>query len=127
MATSIDVRQDGQYVEVVHRGTLTREELEDARAQTARLLSEHGLMRLLIDGRAADVSSLSNLDVFEFSAGHVSTLPSIGTLRMALVVPDEHAQTARFVETVAQNRGVNLCVFLDADTARGWLTNVDGE
>lgn len=60
VVTSINVRlEDGQYVEVVHRGVLTREELEGACARTARLLSDHGLMRLLIDGRGADVGGLS--------------------------------------------------------------------
>lgn len=125
MTTSITVHADAQYLEVVHRDVLTRAEIEDARAQTARLLAEHGLVRLLIDGRAADVNKLSSLDIFEITSGHTTELPSIGLLRMALLVPEAHAEVARFTETVAQNRGINLRLFYDPDEARTWITGQD--
>lgn len=125
MATSITVHTDERYVEVVHCEVLTRAELEDARTRSARLLAEHGLVRLLVDGRAADVGTIGSLDIFEFTSGHPTELPSIGRLRMALVVPHEHAEFARFVETVAQNRGVNLRLFFDLSEARAWLAGPD--
>lgn len=126
MTTSIDVRPDGQYLEVVHRGVLTRDELEAARTEATRLLREHGLLRLMVDGRAADITGLSDVDMFEFAAAHSSALPAVDRLRMALVVPRAHAEVARFAETVAQNRGVNLRIFFDAGSARDWLTGPGG-
>ncbi|HET6600136.1 MAG TPA: hypothetical protein VFG60_09245 [Burkholderiaceae bacterium] len=125
MTTSITVHADARYIEVVHRDLLTRTELEDARVQTARLLAENGLVRLLIDGRQADMSAVSHLDVFEFTSGHAAELPSIGLLRMALLVAEAQAEVARFVETVAQNRGVNLRLFFDVNEAQAWITGQD--
>lgn len=123
MPTSLKVFPEERYVEVIHRGPLTLAELEDARVRSAELLSEWGLSRLLVDGRDADISALTGIEAFEFSASHVSVLPSIATLRIAIVTRQEHVEEARFAETVARNRAVNVRVFQDREEACRWLAS----
>ena len=121
MVTSVRVEDQAKYVEVIHQGAVTLEELEGARREAADQLARHGITRLLIDGRGADISAISDTDTFDFSAAHVSTFKELALLRIALVVHPDHAQLTRFAETVAQNRAVNLRIFFDASSARDWL------
>ena len=121
MPSSVRIGDKERWVEVVHHGLVTIEELKDVRRTAAEMMVKANLSRVLVDGRDADIAALATMDTYEFNASHASTLPFAGRLRIAVVVAPGHREKSGFGEDVARNRGVNLRTFLDADNARRWL------
>lgn len=61
------------------------------------------------------------MDLYEFNASHYDVFPP--RTRLAVVIPSDPAQaeSARFAETVALNRGIAMRIFLEHDDAIRWL------
>lgn len=121
MSSLVRLNETEQRVEVIHDGALTLEELTDARARAADMMVKASVSRLLVDGRGADLASLSILDTYEFNTTHQSVLPFLSRLRIAVIVSRAQAEKVLFAETVARNQGINLRVFDDAAEAGQWL------
>ena len=114
--------EDADYVAGTLTGDISQQELTAARVEINAQLTAHNCKRLLVD--ATTVSrTLSIFDDFEFTAQHQTELP-LGTSH-AVVIRPEHQEHMQFVEIVAQNRCVNLRLFMDRDRAIQWL--LDGE
>lgn len=122
MASTVRVNADDGWVEVVHRGGLALREIEDARREAAELLARTGLSRLLIDGREADVSLLSIAEIYAFSTSHASALAATPYVRIAAIISEKQLEQSVFAETVARNRGIDLCIFVDPAEATRWLS-----
>jgi hypothetical protein len=121
MPSLVRVCDTEQWVEIIHDGVLTLGGLTDARARAADMMVKTGLSRLLVDRRAADMTTLSVVDTYEFNTTHQSVFPFLGQLRIAVIIVRGQAEKALFAETVARNQGINLRVFEDATEARQWL------
>ena len=110
--------ENAGYVSVTLTGDVTMAELIAAREEAASLLAENDCTRLLVDGtKIAQMQSI--FDDFAFTAQHRSYLPP--PIRTAIVIGQAHLDHMKFVENVAQNRGVNLTLFLEREEALRWL------
>jgi hypothetical protein len=74
--------------------------------------------KLLIDCTEAK-TDISTVDMYEQGEG--ATLFSSYGIKIAVVVSEEKLGPEKFAEMVAQNRGVDTCVFTDYQTAEKWL------
>ena len=118
MANTVELVKDAKYVRVVLTGEVTRNDLENARDKANRALTACGWNRLLVDVTQGN-RKLSVAEDFEFTTEHQSSFPM--GIRMALVVRPDELGYFRFTENVAQNRGVNMKLFLDKIQALNWL------
>ena len=118
MAYAVELVKDAKYVSVVLTGEVTRNDVENARDEANLTLTANGWNRLLVDVTRGN-RKLSVAEDFEFTSEHQSSFPA--GVRMALVVRPDELEYFRFIENVAQNRGVNMKLFLDKIQALNWL------
>lgn len=81
----------------------------------ARAAREHGVTRVLVDGRSTD-SVPSDVDRYDMGRLVASELSGI---RLALLYPAP--KTNKLAENVAVNRGAMFRVLDDEEAAVGWL------
>jgi hypothetical protein len=79
---------------------------------------EHGCRGILCDERHLEYR-LGTLDLFDLAGAAAQHVPR--TLLVALVPDASGIEDAKFYETVAVNRGVQVRAFIDIDEARRWL------
>jgi hypothetical protein len=121
MAYTLRFHPDKKIVLLRHTGQLTMEDALQARAAAVPWLNEIGLWRLLADIREAELS-LSLAELFSFNASHAEAFPK-GTRIACVFSPDKaRLEDVQFSETVAQNRGAMLRVFVQEPEALDWLT-----
>ncbi len=118
MSHAIEFLKDAEYVSVALTGEVTRNDLESARNKTNLALTSNSCNRILVDATRINLS-LSDMENFEFTSEHRSRFP-LG-VRIALVGRPDQSENLRFAETVAQNRGVIMNLFLDRAQALNWL------
>ena len=112
--------EDGNYVSGTLNGDLSASELNSARDDMDAALRVNDCRRLLVD--ATGVPRMQSItEDFKFTAEHQSALP-LGTVH-AVVIRPEHAEHMGFVETVAQNRSMDMSLFTDRAAAVDWLQN----
>ncbi len=97
------------------------EGLSDTVGEVAR----KGARKILIDG-----SRITKFVPFTYMYQMLDRFSSevtekIGLARVALVVPDPLSNDERFLETVANNRNLDLKGFTDIDAAWAWLNSWD--
>ena len=110
--------EDGNYVSGTMTGDITETDLKSIRSEMNDLLNAHSCVRLLVDA-SGGTNKQSFMTDFEFTAQHRTELPP-GTSH-AVVIRSDQKEHMQFVENVAQNRGVNLRLFLDRNEAISWL------
>ena len=120
MDHAIEMVKDKKHVRIALSGRLTRNDLENARDDASSALMAGHCDRLLVDATRVTYE-LSDLEFFQFTSEHRSRLPK-GT-RIALLISPDELSNFRFVENVAQNRAVNLLLFVDTDKAVNWLVD----
>lgn len=110
--------RDSDCIELTVEGVFTMERLKRIAPEVAKLSEESGCQCILNDMSAATI---------DISLGEVYSSPQemdnsgiLRTTRRALVVPHDFDQAA-FLETVTRNRGHNLKVFRDRESALEWL------
>ena len=113
-----ETNQSGEYILTKHEGNFTIEEFEESTRSTKVLLDEHRWNKLLVDLRGV-TNRIPLANVYYIIEFDKKVFPSA---RIAVVFPLERAEDARFAETVAENRGVNLKAFTDHEKALHWLT-----
>ena len=112
MAHTIELMKEEGYVRVVFSGEVTLDALTECRDEVKRVMADNRCRRLLGEGESALLRQ-SLAEEYEFTSEHRAHLP--------LVAEADAAEYFRFVENVAQNRGVNQKVFLDRADALEWL------
>lgn len=118
MRYKVEFKEHEGYVAGKFVGEVTEDDLRAARQEMNVHLSGNGCRRLLVD--ASEITRMQSAPAdFDFTAEHQSALPK-GT-RHAVVISPEHAERMQFVEDVAQNRYIDLQVFVDRDAALAWL------
>lgn len=99
-------------------GAMSLEKLTVAGAAILARCMRHGCRRAVADARAMT----GDLQIFDWhrlgtSFEHTWTR----TVRLAIVDNAERLKPDRFLETTARNRGIDVMVFSDLDTALAWL------
>ena len=118
MPYSVDFDDNAGYVTIVLSGKVSVDDLEAARSDASAVLREQGCLNLLVDATAEE-SDRQVFDDYEFTSKMADHFPK-GT-RHAAVVNATEREYMQFVENVAQNRGVELNVFIDRQAALDWL------
>ena len=118
MAHTIEFMKDDKYVNVELTGKITKNDLESARNKANLKLTANSCNGILVDATRSD-PKLSVLEFFEFEIDHRSRLPQ--GIRIALAIRPDQLKNLQFAENVAQNRGVNMNLFLDRAQALHWL------
>ena len=120
MQSSVVYVDDADYVIGTISGDSKETELGIVRGEMNSKLLAHNCKRLLVDARG--ISKLQSVfDDYDFTTQHRTELP-LGT-RHAVVIRPEHEKHMQFVEDVAQNRSINLKLFMDKNQAINWLCN----
>jgi hypothetical protein len=118
MGYTLELVEADKYISLVLEGVMDRKDLEEVRSELKRSLTANHWYRLLIDATRIN-SLMSVVDNFDFTCEHQSLFPP-GT-RHAIIYSPEHYEGFRFIENVAQNRGVLMRLFTDRARAVNWL------
>ncbi len=106
-------------VEVVYRGPTGAAERAKAIHEGARLLSELGFRRVLVDLREATIA-VEPTHVLAGLAHHMAHAPAVGNSRLAyLVSPEQEAN--RIIENMASARHMRVERFHQREAALAWL------
>jgi len=114
-----ETNHGGEYILIKHEGNFTIEEFEESAHSTKALLAEHRRNRLLVDLRGV-TNRIPLANVYYIIEFDKKIFPSA---KIAVLFPLEREEDARFAETVAENRGVNLKAFTSHEKALHWLTS----
>ena len=106
-------------VEVVYRGPIGAAERAQAIHEGARLLSELGFRRVLVDLRDATIAAEPTHVLAEL-AHDMAHAPAVGSSRLAYVVTPEQ-EANRIVENMAMARHMRVGRFHERDDALAWL------
>lgn len=105
-------------------GIVTDDDFKAATVEAIGLAQANNTTRFLIDDSQWE-GGASVVGLFELPALH-ETLSADRSSRAALILPPpdrtDNVKTARFYETVCQNRGWNVRVFQERQEAIEWLT-----
>ena len=117
MAHSVEM-VDGTHARVRLFGDVTKRDLEESRSKATSALAASNCNRILVEGIHAN-RRVSVTEDHQFVSGFSDSFPP--GVRIALVTHPDEVEALRLVENVAQNRGVNLLLFLDEAEALAWL------
>jgi len=87
--------------------------------QLAIYCRENGATRVLFDTTNSTIGVATGLDVFQFGSGLAHFWPA--GIRLVILCKPSALDSARFAQTVAQNRGLSFGLFEDLENARAWL------
>lgn len=121
LSLTIEPRQS--YLYVIATGNFDLYAAQNSFRKIFSAVAQHNLSKVLIDLRPLE-GNMSTMDRFSL-AEFVSSerFEHEGTVAVRLAVVGKHpiVEPQRFGETVARNRGVNVCVMTDIDDALEWL------
>lgn len=108
-------------VELQLTGLMTSAELTEAVAETVRAVREHGVARVLADCRTL-AGGHSVFDLYSL-ASSVADHTAGRSFKEAVILPDNPraAELANFWKTTCFNRGLQVRIFSDRETAVAWL------
>ena len=118
MAYEISFDEKNEILSLSHFGDYDMQELGEGRAKVTDELKQRKTTRLLVDTSNVN-HDMSTLNHFEFTSSNVKFIP-VG-VAIALVINPKFQSDGKFVENVAVNRGINMKVFFDRNTAIHWL------
>jgi hypothetical protein len=116
----IRFRTDKGILFVTITGKLSVDDVLEVLSETARVVNDQTVRRVLGDVRSADVDVSTN-DVFRCTVSLADMFPN--HVKYALVFSPEtfRIEEATFAEDVAVNRGVLLKMFTELSEAHDWL------
>lgn len=118
MSHTLKYNPDTDCIELTVLGTFTMDRLKSIAPEVAGLAYKSGCRRILNDMSGATIA-VSFTDIYR-SPAEMDQSGIRRTTRRALVVPPSFGE-ADFLETVTRNRGHNLRVFQDRESAMKWL------
>ena len=114
------------YLEVRVSGDFRLERFKRQIETILQTAKDRGLGKILVDvTRMVRFESLNTTDRFEMSS-HAARLAGT-SVAIAMLGKPVQLDRERFGERVAQNRGLNVRVFVDEAAAVAWLTAPDAE
>jgi hypothetical protein len=118
MTHTLQYNPDTDCIELTIQGIFNMKRLEAIAPEVARLSEKSACLRILNDMSNATID-VSLADIYS-SPQQMDNSGICRSTRRALVVPPGFEQ-ATFLETVTRNRGHNLKIFHDRDSATAWL------
>ena len=125
MTHDIRVLDDDGIVEIVHTGRMTIVEATESRTEAAAIMFDRDLTLILADVSQTDHDENTG-DLLEFNSSHYDVFPAGSRLAVVIPADPSKAESARFAETVAVNRGILMRIFLDREEALEWLRKGSG-
>ncbi|WDT70687.1 MAG: hypothetical protein MPW14_10140 [Candidatus Manganitrophus sp.] len=119
MPTNIKIIQTQDFIRAAPDGALDLTASRDLLKDLVTKSVTAGKYHVLVDTRGAEVR-LSIPNIFELGVA-LAAEPALARQKVAILVPPEAKANAEFFETVGINRGANLRVFTDFETAIKWL------
>jgi hypothetical protein len=116
---------DLDYLEVIVSGTLSNDELNQMAVERWNELKKSNCKKILFNFTQI-TNILSTVELYH----RPEQSEKIGVLRTnhtAAVVPEVYLQDFKFMETVYQNRGFDLNVFINREEAIDYLANAGGK
>jgi len=115
---TLDYDSENDCILLRFNGVVSLDTITEVAPQVAQLSEKTGCLRLLNDMSAAQIT-IAFLELFD-SPDIMDRSKITRAIKRALVVPHDFAN-ADMLETLTRNRGHDLRVFHDADTASEWL------
>jgi hypothetical protein len=119
MPVNVKVIRTQDFVKASAMGVLDFSASKQALLDIASQISRAGEYEVLLDTRGAEVV-LSTTDIYDLGVA-LANHPSMRQSKIGLLAPMSDVDNARFLETVAQNRGVTIRAFTDFEQAITWL------
>jgi hypothetical protein len=123
MGITIAYSEEIDSVVVTYSGLATPEEIQETIRVALATAVENRCRRFLVDASELQNHGGTLLDTYELPQVF-EHFPNIREYKDAIVLPTRHAeaQDLKFFETISRNRGYDVRVFPDRQTAIDWLT-----
>jgi hypothetical protein len=119
MPVNVKVIHTREFIQTTAMGALDFAASKQALLDIASLIRQPGEYEVLVDTREAE-ATLSISDLFQLGKA-LADHPSLRRSKIGLLTPMSEADNARFLENVAQNRGVRIRAFTSFEQAMTWL------
>jgi hypothetical protein len=117
---SFVIHDEEGYLEVITRGLADRDNSLNMAKAIAHTMRAHRIKKAVIDHRNLEVVAGTILDIYK-RPRMFWLIGAILGIRIAEIIKPEHFEHFRFLETVCQNEGHQMSIFLDKDKALAWL------
>lgn len=118
MPYTVEVFPDEGYVSLEHRGTITLNEISEARNKVIEQVANHQISNVLVSVLGV-TNKLSTFEAYFVTEEHGKVKRP--AMRGALLARPDQMDDVKFVETVARNRGMNIWAFDNKEDALAWL------
>ncbi|HEY7840672.1 MAG TPA: hypothetical protein VIC61_03815 [Gammaproteobacteria bacterium] len=119
MPYEVGVDSANACIVVAHKGRISLAESRAAQAEALAVVVERNLPRVLIDVTGV-TNDLSIIEMFIVSSE--IDRPELPRPRGALLVRADQQPRGKFLETIADNRGLEIRSFTDRAEALAWLS-----
>lgn len=121
MSWTVEYDADRGLITVTNVGKMSREAYHDEIARCKALSDEHNVKRFLVDDTQLE-PSLKLMEIYDFPDLYAKMGVSHDS-RIAVVAQPTEAKKHKFdfFQTICQNRGFNVKLFLDKDAALTWV------
>ena len=119
MPVNVKVINTKEFIRATATGALDFAASKQAILDIASQIKQPGEYEVLIDTRGAE-GTLSITELYELGVA-LADHPSLRRNKIGLLVPMRGVYDARFLESVALNRGVQIRAFTDFEQAITWL------
>ena len=121
MPQAIEPVKDGEYILIKYFDKLDEAASKESIDEVESILKKNKWNKILIDITEVEFVP-SVFQMFIFLGKHVFLFSN--DIHIALLIYDEEKQNARFCETVAKNRGIDLKVFFEQRGAIEWIKKI---
>ncbi len=123
MGITISYSEEIDSVVVTYAGLASPAEIQETIRAALAMAVERQCRRFLVDASELQHRGGTLLDTYELP-NLFEHLPDVRKYKDAVILPRRlaEAQDLKFFETTSRNRGYNVRVFPDRQTAIGWLT-----
>ena len=118
MPYRIEAFPDEGYILLEHYGEISVAEVDAARLDVMEQVVKHAMTAILVSVIGV-TNKLSTFDAFYVTESHGKIKHP--NMRGALLARSDQMADAKFMETVARNRGMNIWAFADKEEALAWL------
>jgi hypothetical protein len=119
MPVNVKVIHTNEFIKATATGALDFAASKQAVLDIASQINRPGEYEVLLDTRGAE-AMVSITELYQLGVA-LADHPSLRRSKIGLLAPMSDVDKARFLETVAQNRGASIRAFTDFEQAITWL------
>jgi hypothetical protein len=120
MQWKVTFHPEDKYAEIVTSGKADKEGSMEMVRELISELSQKNYFRALVDHSHLESVSGSITDVY-YRPKETADMGAVRTVRIAEIIRREHEEHFKFLEVVFKNRGMNMEMFFDRESALRWL------